>query len=77
MRHLVATHIIVTSKGDYEFAARILHDTPATVKRHYAHLLDAFVDRGRAKYLTPALLGLQQGAALLARLPELAVKLPV
>lgn len=64
MRHLVATHIIINSRGDYEFAARILHDRPETVRKHYAHLLEAFEDRGRAKYLAPALRGLRRKSSL-------------
>jgi hypothetical protein len=35
-RHIVATHIIKTTLGNYFLAARALHDSPITVERSYA-----------------------------------------
>lgn len=46
-QHIVATHIIKTTLGNYFLAARALHDSPITVERSYAHFLPRYADRGR------------------------------
>lgn len=56
-RHIVATHIVVTT-GDYILAAHLLHDEEETVRKNYAHLLRQFHERRRAAVMTPLLAGL-------------------
>jgi len=46
-RHIVATHIIKATLGNFFLAARALHDSPITVERDYAHILPRYADRGR------------------------------
>jgi hypothetical protein len=60
VRHIVATHIIVTT-GDYILAAHLLHDFEKTVNDNYRHLLEQYFERKRATTMTPMLSGL--GAA--------------
>ena len=55
MRYIVGTSIIVRTKGDYVLAAKVLHDLPETVRRHYAKLLEEFANRGRDEVLGPVL----------------------
>lgn len=50
IRHIVATSIIIKT-GDFMLAADTLHDKPATVEKHYAHLLASVGDRGRRQVL--------------------------
>jgi hypothetical protein len=50
IRHIVATSIIIKT-GDFLLAADTLHDKPATVEKHYAHLLASVGDRGRRNAL--------------------------
>jgi len=45
-RHIVATHIIKVTNGNYVLAALVLRDSPRTVERHYAHLLRRYADCG-------------------------------
>ena len=47
VRHIVATHIIKTTLGNFFLAATALHDNPITVKRSYAQFLPRYADRGR------------------------------
>lgn len=47
IRHIVATHTILVTNGDFAKAAMYLHDKPATVEKHYAHLLAVVADRAR------------------------------
>lgn len=49
IRHIVATHTILVTNGDYLKAAMYLHDQPETVRKHYAHLLAVVADRARRK----------------------------
>lgn len=53
IRHIVATSIIIKT-GDFLLAADTLHDKPATVEKHYAHLLASVGDRGRRSALGDA-----------------------
>jgi hypothetical protein len=46
-RHIVATHIIKTTLGNYFLAAQALHDHPMTVQKSYAHFLPSYADAGR------------------------------
>jgi hypothetical protein len=55
MRHIVATHIIKTTDGNYILAALALHDKPATVEASYAHLLTKYGDLGRQKSYGPSM----------------------
>ena len=50
IRHIVATSIIIKT-GDFLLAADTLHDKPATVEKHYSHLLASVGDRGRRQAL--------------------------
>lgn len=45
-RHIVATHIIKVTHGNYLLAAFALHDKPRTVELYYAHFLKGYVDKG-------------------------------
>jgi hypothetical protein len=47
VRHIVATHIIKTTLGNFFLASMALHDNPITVKRNYAQFLPHYADRGR------------------------------
>ena len=62
VRHVVATHIIVTT-GDYVLAAHLLHDDEKTVRDSYEHLLKQYFDRKRESTMTPILAGLSKKAA--------------
>lgn len=62
VRHIVATHIIVTT-GDYVLAAHLLHDYEKTVQETYAHLLKQYFERKRTSTMTPMLTGLSSKAA--------------
>ena len=55
LRHIVATHIIKTTDGNYILAALALHDKPATVEASYAHLLTKYADLGRKKSFGPSM----------------------
>jgi hypothetical protein len=46
-RHIVATHIIKTTLGNYFLAAQALHDHPLTVQKRYAQFLPSYADAGR------------------------------
>ncbi len=46
-RHIVATHIIKTTLGNFFLAAQALHDNPITVQESYAHFLPSYADAGR------------------------------
>lgn len=46
-RHIVATHILKTTLGNYFLAAQALHDHPLTVQRCYALFLPQYADAGR------------------------------
>ena len=46
-RHIVATHIIKTTLGNYFLAAQALHDHPVTVQKCYALFLPSYADSGR------------------------------
>lgn len=50
IRHIVATSIIIET-GDFLLAADTLHDKPATVEKHYAHVLASVGDRGRRQVM--------------------------
>ena len=39
VRHIVATHLVKISKGNFALAAAQLQDTPLTVERRYARFL--------------------------------------
>jgi hypothetical protein len=56
-RHIVATHIVVTT-GNYIHAAHMLHNKVKTTQRSYAHVLEKYHERQRAKTITPLLSGL-------------------
>lgn len=51
MRHIIASTIILRTRGDYILAAKYLHDKPDTVAKFYAHILERVADRGRAGVL--------------------------
>jgi integrase len=47
MRHILATHIIKTTLGNYFLAAQALHDRPITVEKNYAQFLPRYANAGR------------------------------
>lgn len=51
MRHIMASTIILRTRGDYVLAAKYLHDKPETVAKFYAHILGRVADRGRTEVL--------------------------
>lgn len=47
IRHIVATHIVKTTLGNYFLAAIALHDSVTTVKKSYDQFLPSYGDAGR------------------------------
>lgn len=70
MRYIVGTSIIMHTKGDYIQAAKVLHDLPQTVHRHYAKLLQEYANRSREEVLGPVLATIHSHSGMAARMSE-------